>query len=62
MTWSMPDEPGPEITAVRDRWDVLWHRSGDQWWSTAEGLSTLRRWADLLARGPLTDASDEDKD
>lgn len=58
-TWTLPDEPGPEVTAVRDRHGVKWLRQDGQWWSETPGLGTLRAWHVVLARGPLTDATNE---
>ncbi len=68
-TWSIPDEPGPEVTAVRDRRGFRWERIPD-WpgWSAkaitdANGCYPEDRtdeWGDVLAwHGPLTDASAE---
>jgi hypothetical protein len=69
MRWSMPDQPGPEVTAVRDRLGVRWRRDDDLWWGDIghtvsvgdedHGYEDYRTWSEVLARGPLTDASGE---
>jgi hypothetical protein len=60
QTWSAPAEPGPEVTAVRDRLGVRWHRQGALWWGDiGHGYEDYRTWMQILGRGPLTDASRE---
>lgn len=67
-TWTMPAEPGPEVTHVRDRDGRVWRQPAlgypnpDQWagnWRTSDNqLATT--WTDLVAGfGPLTDASND---
>ncbi|HKT03402.1 MAG TPA: hypothetical protein VJT31_28065 [Rugosimonospora sp.] len=58
QTWSMDGPPGPEVTAVRDRFGVRWRRDGDLWWGDiGHGYEDYRQWHEVLSRGPLTDAS-----
>jgi hypothetical protein len=58
--WEMPAEPGPEVTAVRDRLGVRWRREDDLWWADiGHGYEVHRTWPEVLTRGPLTDASNE---
>jgi hypothetical protein len=60
-TWSAPETPGPEVTAVRDRHGVIWHHDVEVWWGDiGHGYDDHRTWNELLARGPLTDASEEE--
>ena len=60
QTWGIPEEPGPEVTAVRDRHGDVWKREGDAW-RFARRLGALSTWDGLLRHeGPLTDASDEE--
>jgi hypothetical protein len=60
MSWSAPDAPGPEVKAVRDRRGVRWCRDDDLWWGeVGHGYQVHRTWWELLARGPLTEASNE---
>lgn len=61
-TWSLPPEPGPEVTAVRDSAGIVWKRHPDQpVWTQQDiypayaALSAL--WHEVLRRGPLTDAT-----
>lgn len=74
-TWTLPPEPGPEVTRVRDRFKVRWHREGEPPHDVWRGLIVLpsvvdeedelcevyRTWADVLTRGPLTDTSNEEE-
>lgn len=60
-TWSLPAEPGPEVTAVRDTTGRRWRR-GLFWHDDSGEKYPLKPmyWPELLrSRGPLTDASDE---
>jgi len=55
-TWSAPAEPGPEVTAVRDRLNVHWRREAGWWWGDiGHGYDDHRTWIELLKRGPLSD-------
>jgi hypothetical protein len=56
--WALPDEPGPEVTAVRDRLGRTWSRvRGLPLWGSPETGSVLP-FIDLLDHyGPLTDAT-----
>jgi hypothetical protein len=66
-TWSLPPEPGPEVTAVRATEGAygltLWRREPLAWnLRRADGklLCSCRSWLRLLQRyGPLTDATGE---
>lgn len=59
-TWEASPEPGPEVTAVRDRSGVLWRRQHMAWSPNVDhGDEVHRHWYDLLRRGPLVDASGE---
>jgi hypothetical protein len=65
-TWSADPEPGPDVTAVRDRLDVRWRRDAGLWWGDighfgedSEPYDDYRQWHEMLRRGPLTDASAE---
>jgi hypothetical protein len=59
-TWSAPEAPGPEVTAVRDRHGVRWHRDAGLWWGDiGHGYDDYRSWSEIVHRGPLTDASGE---
>lgn len=59
-TWASPGEPGPEVSAVRDRGGYL-HKRGTHFshpWMDERGVG--RSWSGLLVhRGPLTDATAE---
>ncbi len=59
-TWSLPPEPGPEVTAVRDSDGDVWKREGDLWvvWHGDERWYE-RTWDRLASFYPLTDASAE---
>ncbi len=54
--WSMPDPPGPEVTAVRTALDRRYERCGDGYWRVP-GQNVLWTWRQLLIIGPLTDAT-----
>jgi hypothetical protein len=56
--WALPDEPGPEVTAVRDRLGRIWSRvRGLPLWGSPETGSVLP-FVDLLDHyGPLTDVT-----
>lgn len=60
-TWALPDEPGPEVTAVRDALDEIWIRATDGCWRpTVDEVSfSHAEWPALLSRGPLTDVTAE---
>lgn len=68
-SWSLPPEPGPEVTAVRDGKGRVWKRKQSIWdprlcdWvytSPGGGYTRLGSWGSLLAdAGTLTDASAE---
>jgi hypothetical protein len=61
-TWSMDPEPGPEVAAVRDRFGVRWRRDGGLWWGDiGHDYEDYRTWGEILGRGPLTDATGEDR-
>lgn len=56
--WVLPDLPGPEVTALVDRWGVRWRRDGDLWWGDiGHGYEVHRTWPELLGRGPLEAAA-----
>jgi hypothetical protein len=59
--WSAPEPPPGSVTAVRDRYGVPWTRDpGDpvRWWGNiGHDYDQHRTWWELLARGPLNDAS-----
>jgi hypothetical protein len=62
MTWQASPEPGPEVTAVRDRLGVRWRRRAGVWWGDightgedGEPYDDYRLWPEVLRRGPLTD-------
>jgi hypothetical protein len=45
---------------VRDRLGVRWRREHGLWWDDiGHGYEDYRKWPEILARGPLTDASGE---
>lgn len=62
-TWDRVEVPGPEVTALQDSRSVLWTRDApdtDIWWGDlGHGYDVDRTFAQLLRRGPLTDASGE---
>jgi hypothetical protein len=52
--WALPDEPGPEVTAVRDRDGRRWYYGGRGWIYQ----NFVFPWVQLLRDlGPLTDAT-----
>lgn len=55
-TWSLPPEPGPEVTKVRDEAGNVYGRANDGCWSN---FWRHFRWEGLLNYGPLTDATHE---
>jgi len=62
--WSLPAEPGPGVTAVRDRHSRRWTREPDGWiWREGRprGLLYRQTWEGLHMGGysPLTDATGE---
>lgn len=72
LAWSLPTEPGPEVTAVRAARPLygltLWRRAhtadlGHHWQlrrGDGQLLCTVADWGRLLARyGPLTEASND---
>ena len=58
-TWSLPPEPGPEVTAVRDGRGEVWNHdggtSGFGWYRPNGGRASW--WWLIGCRSPLTDAS-----
>jgi hypothetical protein len=57
-TWTLPPEPGPEVTAVRSHVvGSVYRRTPSGLWRAAGVLSFS--WAEILAFAPLTDASGE---
>lgn len=72
-TWSLPPQPGPEVTHLRSAGGQIWRRArGDDrsWWVPVadetkhprQRMTMPRRWHVLLGMvGSLTDASDEVK-
>lgn len=58
--WEAPAEPDHDVTHVRDRVGKVWYRDAGVWWADlGAGYDTHRTWWELLARGPLTDATGE---
>lgn len=55
--WALPDEPGPEVTAVRAKAGRVYRRVYDGW--RGDGLAQLVDWHELLRYSPLTDATAE---
>jgi hypothetical protein len=58
-TWSLPPEPGPEVTEVADRFGRGWLPATGRpgWWVSRLDLRD-RKWPELVAMfGPLADAS-----
>lgn len=58
--WALPDEPGPEVTAVRDQDGCLWRRVHNGWqMERGPGrLQPIERWWKLVSNhGPVTDAT-----
>lgn len=68
-TWSVPAEPGPEVTAVRDREGTVWNRQPWPYLPNGAKGSGAFVWANTRERmrwrmlvhdhGPLTDATAE---
>jgi len=57
-TWTAQPEPDPKVAAVRDRHGVRWRRDAGPWWGDiGHDYEDYRTWTEILARGPLTDAS-----
>jgi hypothetical protein len=55
--WVLPSEPGPEVTAVRDRLGDPWRRE-EKGWRLVRPLGALWSWSTLLKQfSPLTDAT-----
>jgi hypothetical protein len=52
--WALPDEPGPEVTAVRDRDGRRWYRERRGWTHQNFAFPWVQILRDL---GPLTDAT-----
>lgn len=66
LSWDVvvPPEPGPEVTAVRDKDDDRWKRVGDGWSLDVPPRRNHKyvswSWHDLMVRfGPVVDVSDE---
>lgn len=53
--WALPDEPGPEVTAVRGRSRTIYRRVGPHWQGGA--CRGVESWWEIMADGPLTDAT-----
>lgn len=53
--WSLPAEPGPEVTRVRDCDGDAWNRVHAGGWSLNGGYPSS--WVGVLQFGPLTDAT-----
>ena len=63
-TWSLPPEPGPEVTAVLDRTGARWQRQGHidaqgefSAWHDGSPLPPYGWMSLVQLRGPLTDAT-----
>lgn len=57
-TWSLPAEPGPEVTRVKDRDGTDWIRDRGAWQVPGDnGLSRYAWFSLLMLAGPLTDAT-----
>jgi hypothetical protein len=60
-TWAIPDEPGPEVTAVRDCRGVTWTRDDRDFWISDSGYTgpdhRYWRWHQVLGFAPLTDVT-----
>jgi hypothetical protein len=52
--WALPDEPGPEVTAIRDRDGRRWYRERRGWTHQNFAFPWVQILRDL---GPLTDAT-----
>jgi hypothetical protein len=63
-TWTLPPEPGPEVTHVQDgRFGATWERCGRLWAGDPlkQGYPEFYEWPHLLALGrELTDVTDEE--
>lgn len=60
QTWSIPAEPGPEVTHVKDRYRDVWRRRGPVWIHESPHGEASWQWPILFGRGyPLTDVSAE---
>lgn len=59
--WEVPSEPGPEVTAVRDRDGDVWKRAENGAWEMMleRGVLLAGSWEDLLWHAPLTDVTGE---
>lgn len=59
-TWTLPEEPGPEVTVVRCECHAQhWYRDEPQWISRGYPMRAYR-WPGLVANHPrLTDATGE---
>lgn len=57
--WSLPPEPGPEVTHVNDRHDRRWRHERDHWCHVDEDDAHRHDdWAHVLVNyGPLSDAT-----
>ena len=55
--WALPDEPGPEVTAVRDRDGDVWYRTVDGWKLNPDPMYVGDTWAQVLQNAPLTDVT-----
>jgi hypothetical protein len=53
-SWALPDEPGPEVTTVRDREGRRWYRERRGWTHQNFAFPWIQILRDL---GPLTDAT-----
>jgi hypothetical protein len=53
--WALPDEPGPEVTAVRGGSGTIYRRVGPHW--QVGPRRGVESWWEILADGPLTDAT-----
>jgi hypothetical protein len=53
--WALPDEPGPEVTAVRGGSQTIYRRVGPHWQDGAHRV--VESWWEILADAPLTDAT-----
>lgn len=66
-SWSLPPEPGPEVTKIRDKDGSVWEREdiSRQWlWVSDDGSEAMVKpyedWADFLeGYGPLVDATQD---
>lgn len=62
QTWTLPAEPGPEVTHLRDRYRTVWTRMGGKTWGHAnfDKRTPTLPWDLLFVRCyPLTDVSAE---